>query len=189
MSSVFDEKHKPLAGAKTARNNQMLCWDKKCIRFKRPIWPTNETLRELSQKWHFQFGWIKYEAVTATKNGPVRKPVDSQEVLQGEDRHPSVVVEVGQGVVELLGPGGQVVGRGLAGVRDRLVLLIGSEIMNQISKYCQLLFQRSMFGSTEPHLLTNGVLFKHILSKTTQLGFQCSTFTSLVDMHLLEGPD
>ena len=66
------------------------------------------------------------------KNGPVRKPVDGQEVLQGEDRHPSVVVEVGQGVVELLGPGGQVVGRGLAGVRDRLVLLIGSEIMNQI---------------------------------------------------------
>ena len=103
------------------------------------------------------------------KNGPVRKPVDGQEVLQGEDRHPSVVVEVGQGVVELLGPGGQVVGRGLAGVRDRLVLLIGSEVMKQISKYCQLLFGRGMFGSTTPHLLTNGVLFKHILSQTTQL--------------------
>ena len=89
------------------------------------------------------------------KNGPVWKPVDSQEVLQGEDRHPSVVVEVGQGVVELLGPGGQVVGRGLAGVRDCLVLLIGSKVMNKISKYCQLLFGRGMFGSTAPHLLTN----------------------------------
>ena len=55
---------------------------------------------------------------------PVWEPVDGQEVLQGQDGHPSVVVEVGQRIVELLGPGCQVVGRSLTRVRDPLVLLV-----------------------------------------------------------------